>query len=217
MTPSCKWPIVSFSLNNVIWTRFGNDRNKKCFTNKQSGLSQFYTGINFFQWMEKSCLKKTLTPQIPVTTHANLVQLLTSLSLRAIQKLLHKGKRSQSTNAREKCKKMYLKQEKSNETHLSASMYIFLKTISWSWGPLQPLFPMKWSLVITPSPRSKKDNNDNNNNGERKVKKAGMTESQKNKILRWLDRVYQGQYLPSLYINYLAINKDLAKLLPQLY
>ena len=79
--------------------------------------------------MEKSCLKKTLTPQIPVTTHANLVQLLTSLSLRAIQKLLHKGKRSQSTNAREKCKKMYLKQEKSNETHLSASMYIFLKTI----------------------------------------------------------------------------------------
>ena len=80
--------------------------------------------------MEKSCLKKTLTLQIPVTTHANLVQLLTSLSLRAIQKLLHKGKRSQPTNAREKCKKMYLKQEKSNETHLSASMYIFLKTIS---------------------------------------------------------------------------------------
>ena len=31
------------------------------------------------------------------------------------------------------------------------------------------------------------------------------------------DRVFQGQYLPSLYINYLAINKDLAKLLPQLY
>ena len=154
MTPSCKWPIVSFSLNtgNVIWTRFENDRNKKCFTNKQSGLSQFYTGINFFQWMEKSCLKKTLTPQISVTTHANLVQLLTSLSLRAIQKLLHKGKRSQPTNARERCKKMYLKQEKSNETHLSAFMYIFLKTISWSWGPLQPLFPMKWSLVITPSP-----------------------------------------------------------------
>ena len=108
MTPSCKWPIVPFSLNNVIWTRFENDRNKKCFTNKQSGLSQFYTGINFFQWMEKSCLKKTLTPQIPVTTHANLVQLLTSLSLRAIQKLLHKGKRSQPTNAREKCKKCTL-------------------------------------------------------------------------------------------------------------
>ena len=27
--------------------------------------------------------------------------------------------------------------------------------------------------------------------------------------LRWLDRVFQGQYLPSLYINYVAINKDL--------
>ena len=33
---------------------------------------------------------------------------------------------------------------------------------------------------------------------------------------RWLDRVFQCQYLSSLSINYVAINKDLEKLLPQL-
>ena len=32
--------------------------------------------------------------------------------------------------------------------------------------------------------------------------------------LRWLDTVFQGQYLPSLSINYVAINKDLEKLPP---
>ena len=36
-------------------------------------------------------------------------------------------------------------------------------------------------------------------------------------LLRWLDTVFQGQYLPSLSINYVAINKDLEKLTPQLY
>ena len=35
--------------------------------------------------------------------------------------------------------------------------------------------------------------------------------------LRWLDTVFQGQYLPSLSVNYVAINKDLEKLTPQLY
>ena len=35
--------------------------------------------------------------------------------------------------------------------------------------------------------------------------------------LRWLDTVFQGQYLPSLSVNYVAINKDLGKLTPQLY
>ena len=35
--------------------------------------------------------------------------------------------------------------------------------------------------------------------------------------LRWLDTVFQGQYLPSLSINYAAINKVLEKLPPQLY
>ena len=35
--------------------------------------------------------------------------------------------------------------------------------------------------------------------------------------LRWLDTVIQGQYLPSLSINYVAMNKDLEKLPPQLY
>ena len=35
--------------------------------------------------------------------------------------------------------------------------------------------------------------------------------------LRWLDTVFQGQYLPSLSINYVAINKVLEKLPPQLY
>ena len=35
--------------------------------------------------------------------------------------------------------------------------------------------------------------------------------------LRWLDTVFQGQYFPSLSINYVAINKHLEKLPPQLY
>ena len=30
--------------------------------------------------------------------------------------------------------------------------------------------------------------------------------------LRWLDIVFQGQYLPNLGINYVAINKDLKKI-----
>ena len=33
----------------------------------------------------------------------------------------------------------------------------------------------------------------------------------------WLDTVFKGQYLPSLRINYVAINKVLEKLSPQLY
>ena len=36
-------------------------------------------------------------------------------------------------------------------------------------------------------------------------------------FLRWLDTVFKGQYLPSLSINYVAINKVLEKLPPQLY
>ena len=36
-------------------------------------------------------------------------------------------------------------------------------------------------------------------------------------FLRWLDTVFQVQYLPSLSINYVAINTDLEKLPPQLY
>ena len=35
--------------------------------------------------------------------------------------------------------------------------------------------------------------------------------------IRWLDTVFQGQYLPSLSIIYVAINKVLEKLPPQLY
>ena len=35
--------------------------------------------------------------------------------------------------------------------------------------------------------------------------------------LRWLDTVFQGQYLPSLRINYVAINKHFEKLPPQMY
>ena len=35
--------------------------------------------------------------------------------------------------------------------------------------------------------------------------------------LWWLDTVFQGQYLPGLSINYVAINKDVEKLTPQLY
>ena len=36
-------------------------------------------------------------------------------------------------------------------------------------------------------------------------------------MLKWLDTVFQGQYLPSLSINYAVINKDLEKLPPQFY
>ena len=36
-------------------------------------------------------------------------------------------------------------------------------------------------------------------------------------VLRWLDIVFQGQYLPSLSVNCVAINKDLEKLTPQLH
>ena len=36
-------------------------------------------------------------------------------------------------------------------------------------------------------------------------------------VLRWLDTVFQGQYLPSLSINYVAINEDLEKLTLHLY
>ena len=35
--------------------------------------------------------------------------------------------------------------------------------------------------------------------------------------LRWLDIVFQGQYVPSLSVNYVAMSKDLEKLTPQLY
>ena len=36
-------------------------------------------------------------------------------------------------------------------------------------------------------------------------------------VLRWLNTVFQGKYLPSLSINYDAKNKILEKLPPQLY
>ena len=36
-------------------------------------------------------------------------------------------------------------------------------------------------------------------------------------VLRWLGTGFQGQYLPSLSINFVAMNKDLEKLPPQLY
>ena len=50
------------------------------------------------------------------------------------------------------------------------------------------------------------------------VREAEATCQGKNKdILRWLDTVFQGQYLPSLRIIYVAINKVLEKLPPQLY
>ena len=107
--------------------------------------------------------------------------------------------------------------DKKNPMKLSFSIHVHFVENN-NLGGFATTFPseMKPSNHTFPPPLPK-NNNDNNNNRGRKVKKAGMTESQKNKILRWLDRVYQDQYLPSLYINYLAINKDLAKLLPQLY
>ena len=36
-------------------------------------------------------------------------------------------------------------------------------------------------------------------------------------MLRWLDTVFQGQYLLNLSINYVAITKDFEKLLRQLH
>ena len=36
-------------------------------------------------------------------------------------------------------------------------------------------------------------------------------------ILRWLDTVFLSEYLSRLSVNYVAINKDLEKLTPQLY
>ena len=36
-------------------------------------------------------------------------------------------------------------------------------------------------------------------------------------MLRWLHGVFRRQYLPILSVNYIAINKDLDKLPPQLY
>ena len=37
------------------------------------------------------------------------------------------------------------------------------------------------------------------------------------RALRWLDTVFQSQYLPNLSINYVAINNVLEKLPPHLY
>ena len=36
-------------------------------------------------------------------------------------------------------------------------------------------------------------------------------------ILRWLDWIFWGWYLPSLSINYVGMSKDMEKRLPQLY
>ena len=36
-------------------------------------------------------------------------------------------------------------------------------------------------------------------------------------VLRWLDTVFLSEYLSCLSVNYVAINKDLEKLTPQLY
>ena len=37
------------------------------------------------------------------------------------------------------------------------------------------------------------------------------------RVLRWLDTVFRGQYLPSLSINHVAISNVWEKLTPQLY
>ena len=43
-------------------------------------------------------------------------------------------------------------------------------------------------------------------------KGPGETKNPMTTGLRWLDTVFQGQYLPSLSINYVAINKDFGKI-----
>ena len=45
----------------------------------------------------------------------------------------------------------------------------------------------------------------------------GMRDDSRKVKLRWLDTVFQGQYLPSLSVNFVAMSKDLKKLTPQLY
>ena len=36
-------------------------------------------------------------------------------------------------------------------------------------------------------------------------------------VLRWLDWIFQGRYLPSLNVNYVAVSRDMEEKLPQLY
>ena len=36
-------------------------------------------------------------------------------------------------------------------------------------------------------------------------------------LLRWLDWIFWGWYLPTLCINYFGMSKDMEKMLPQLY
>ena len=36
-------------------------------------------------------------------------------------------------------------------------------------------------------------------------------------VLRWLDWIFQGGYLPSLNVNYVGVSRDMEKKLPQLY
>ena len=36
-------------------------------------------------------------------------------------------------------------------------------------------------------------------------------------LLRWLDWIFLGGYLPSLSLNYVGMNKDMEETLPQLY
>ena len=45
-----------------------------------------------------------------------------------------------------------------------------------------------------------------------------LTQSvKKETVLRWLDWIFWGGFLPSLSINYVAISNDMGKRLPQLY
>ena len=44
-----------------------------------------------------------------------------------------------------------------------------------------------------------------------------MTSSCETHILRWLDWIFLGGYLPSLRLNYVGMSKDMEKRLPQLY
>ena len=36
-------------------------------------------------------------------------------------------------------------------------------------------------------------------------------------VLRWLDWIFQGGYLPSLNVNYVGVSRDMEEKLPQLY
>ena len=150
MTSSCKWPIVSYSLNNVIWTRFDHEHNKKNFTNNQDFHNCTLVLIFFSEWKNLVLRTHSLSPQMPVTTHEEPGTTSHIIKFKSHTKITAHGKKTTANTCQRKMQKNVTLTRKIQWNSVSVSMYISLKTIT--WGALQPLFPVKWSLVITPFP-----------------------------------------------------------------